>query len=217
MQMTDYVVLPQHFSYISRVLATKCVSGPSSPVRPSVHQSSPSVRPSIRLPIPHASKGMRHRSHHCTVMPQCHSRALRGDRTKTDGMRRTTRRTMVCSAGATRACELSHADPATSCCHYYAPSTRSSRMDRPMSRHAHTCGHLWTLPRLIVIQGRVPKFVSSAGNYLGGAFLGSHHSGGSGHGPLTPYRSSEQAKKWLRKCLQLSAGKPVDTCGHSRG
>lgn len=121
------------------------------------------------------------------------------------------------SAGFSTANSVPASAAALRMVHVRRTSSFADLSSRLLSRHAHTCGHLWTLPRLIVIQGRVPKFVSSAGNYLGGAFLGSHHSGGSGHGPLTPYRSPEQAKKWLRKCLQLSAGKPVDTCGHSRG
>ena len=67
------------------------------------------------------------------------------------------------------------------------------------------------IPQLVVIQGSAHKFWLMAQKIASGTLLGSPTSGDPGHDPLTPYRSPEQAKKWPRKCLQLSAGKRGDT------
>ena len=87
----------------------------------------------------------------------------------------------------------------------------------PVSRHAQTCGHLWTLPGLIVIQGWHQKIILSAEKIACSALSGSPPSGDPGHDPSTTFRSPEQANPCHRKCLQSVCRQPVDTCGHSRG
>ena len=100
----------------------------------------------------------------------------------------------------------------------HAPALPASTVTTaPVSRHAQTCGHLWTLPGLIVIQGWQQKFILSAEKIACSALSGSPPSGDPGHDPSTTFRSPEQANPCHRKCLQSVCRQPVDTCGHSRG